>query len=924
MKECPACHRCFQDKVNHCPSDGDRLNFLITLDTTLDERYLLERKLGQGGMGLVFKAHHKFIKTQHAIKVILPDLVGNDPSLVARFRQEAMAAAAIRHPNTVSVTDYGILGGTTPYLVMEFVEGRSLHEILVEQKRLSPETAVEIMLAVCAGVAAAHRQGIVHRDLKPLNIMLRPGVPPGESLKVLDFGLAKIKSGELLGSLVMAQTQGMMGSPFYMAPEQWHDEEIDVRADIYSLGVILYQMIAGDVPFKGKSVPSIMQMHLNTPPVPLAERGIEVAPALERAVRHALEKDPEKRPHSVEEFAAELREALPQLNGNSSLREPGAQTVRIEAADLTGPHGRQGFTAGAGQETPDSLKTMAGVPDASSTGALESAGGPPGSVTFKEMPAAGETSARGSDTARHGAADTAGPFGGFAPPNTQHISLEAPTEPLSSSDAARLAAEEQLRAEALRRQQEEEESRARQQAEERERLEREERERREAEERQRRESQERARLEAEAHQRREAEERERREAEERERQEHERREAEDRQRLEAEERQRQAEERERQAEEQLRQAEESRRRADAEQQQGAAAGVYGGGAASLSAVAHAADARPHAGVATPTPSRVPLVVGGVVVLLAVLTVLGVGGYFLLRKLGTANTNGTTNTNGAANATANSNRAANSNAAANVNANSTPGGGQTHVDLVSLPGGTFQVGRTDVPPITDELRATRAGYLLWVYSQWPAHAATVGPFAIDRTEVTNAEYAEFVKETGHSAPPGGDWSGNSPAPGMERLPVVNVSFDDAKEFAAWRSRRDGVTYRLPTEEEWEFAARGGDSSRTFPWGAEWAQGHANLAGAGAAPVGSYALGRTPQGLDDMIGNVWEWTASEASMYKGNDRTALAPADRGKMVVRGGSFKSRPDGDEPVTVSARRWFAREFRDPVLGFRLVRAGS
>jgi serine/threonine-protein kinase len=296
--------------------------------------------------------------------------------------------------------------------------------------------------------------------------MLQTGVPPGESLKVLDFGLAKIKSGELLGSLVAAQTQGMMGSPFYMAPEQWSDEDIDVRADIYSLGVILYQMIAGDVPFKGKSVPSIMQMHLNTPPVPLAERGIEVAPALEQAVRHALEKDPEKRPPSVEEFAAELRAALPQLNGNASLREPGAQTVRIGAADLTGAHGRQGFTTGAGQEKPDSFKTMAGAPEAPGTGALEGAGALPGSVTVTEMPLAGETSARGSDTARHDPADTAGPFGGFAPANTQHILLEAPTEPLESSDAARLAEEERQRAEALRLQQEDEE-RARPQAEER-------------------------------------------------------------------------------------------------------------------------------------------------------------------------------------------------------------------------------------------------------------------------------------------------------------------------------------------------------------------------------------------------------------------------------------------------------------------------
>src|ERR1044071_9767037 len=409
MKECPACHRCFADHVNHCPSDGDRLKFLINLDTTLDERYLLERKLGQGGMGLVFKAHHKFIKTQHAIKVILPDLVGNDPSLAARFRQEAMAAAAIRHPNTVSVTDYGILNGTTPYLVMEFVEGRSLHEILSEQKRLSPETAVEIMLAVCAGVAAAHRQGIVHRDLKPLNIMLQPGLPPGETLKVLDFGLAKIKSGELLGSFVAAQTPGMMGSPFYMAPEQWGDDDIDIRADIYSLGVILYQMIAGDVPFKGKSVPSIMSMHLNNAPVPLAERGIDVPPALERAIQHALEKDPNKRPQSVEEFVAELREAMPQLGGGD-LREPGATTVQIGPSETVGLKNQQAMRTGLQSEGVDSLKTVAGGADVLSTSALEAGAAAP--LTPAEPTADGEALAADSpDTGRQTPAETGGPFG---------------------------------------------------------------------------------------------------------------------------------------------------------------------------------------------------------------------------------------------------------------------------------------------------------------------------------------------------------------------------------------------------------------------------------------------------------------------------------------------------------------------------------
>src|SRR5947209_5282873 len=415
MKECPSCHRCFPDKVNHCPSDGDRLKFLIALDAVLDERYQLEKKIGQGGMGMVFKARHVFIKTQHAIKIIIPELVGNDPSLVARFRQEAMASAAIRHPNTVSVTDYGVLDGTMPYLVMEFIEGHSLHDILIQEKRLAPARAVEIMLAVCAGVAAAHRIGIVHRDLKPLNILVRPGLPLGEAVKVLDFGLAKIKSGELLGSFVAAQTQGMMGSPFYMAPEQWGDEDIDVRADIYSLGVILYQMLAGDVPFKGKSIPSIMNMHLNTAPVPLSERGIEVPELLERAVQHALEKDPARRPQTVEEFMAELRAALPNLGGVALVREPGMQTINLGPVDTMGLSDKEGFETGAQDESPDILKTVASTPDAFGTNALEEGPDQPGMKTVAGPSAAHDADGRtphASDTARQQPAQTAGQFGG--------------------------------------------------------------------------------------------------------------------------------------------------------------------------------------------------------------------------------------------------------------------------------------------------------------------------------------------------------------------------------------------------------------------------------------------------------------------------------------------------------------------------------
>src|SRR5215472_12488021 len=326
MKECPACRRCFPDDINHCPQDGDATLPSLLGEPILDTRYQLEKRLGQGGMGVVFQARHIFLKTQHAIKVILPDLVGNDPMLVTRFRQEALAAAAIRHQNIIAVTDFGVVRNTTPFLVMEFVKGPSLQDLMGREGPMPVDRAYELICPTAAGIAAAHRQNIVHRDLKPLNIMLQEGVPTNEGLKILDFGLAKIKSGELLGSFVQAKTSGLMGSPFYMAPEQWSDEEPDARADLYSLGVILYQMLAGEVPFKGSSIPSIMKKHLTQSPPTFSSFGVEVPPAVEAVVRHALEKDVAARTASVGEFLSELRDSM-------NLASPG--TGRITTQPLS-------------------------------------------------------------------------------------------------------------------------------------------------------------------------------------------------------------------------------------------------------------------------------------------------------------------------------------------------------------------------------------------------------------------------------------------------------------------------------------------------------------------------------------------------------------------------------------------------------------
>src|SRR5256714_8752607 len=276
MKECPTRRCCFHDEVNNCPDDGVQTTLSIQGEPILDGRYQLERRLGQGGMGVVYKARLIFLKTQHAIKIILPDLVGNDPNLVTRFRQEALAAAAIRHQNIIAVTDFGVVRGTMPFLVMEFIQGKSLQDLMSEEGAMGPVRAFELMRPICAGIAAAHRQNIVHRDLKPLNVMIQGGIPINEGTKILDFGLAKIKSGELLGSFVAAQTTGLMGSPFYMSPEQWSDEPPDARADIYTLGVRLYQMRCGEVPFKGNSIPAIMKKHLTADVPTFASKGVEV------------------------------------------------------------------------------------------------------------------------------------------------------------------------------------------------------------------------------------------------------------------------------------------------------------------------------------------------------------------------------------------------------------------------------------------------------------------------------------------------------------------------------------------------------------------------------------------------------------------------------------------------------------------------
>ena len=780
MKECPACRRCFPDDINHCPQDGDATTPSLLGEPILDARYQLEKRLGQGGMGVVFQARHIFLKTSHAIKIILPDLVGNDPMLVTRFRQEALAAAAIRHQNIIAVTDFGVVRGTMPFLVMEYVNGQSLQDILAEEKVMAPARALEFASAIGAGVAAAHRQNIVHRDLKPLNIMTQKGQPVAEGLKILDFGLAKIKSGELLGSFIQAKTSGLMGSPFYMAPEQWSDDEPDARADIYSLGIILYQMLAGDVPYKGSSIPSIMKKHLTLPLPTFKSMGVDVPPRLEAVVQHALEKEASARTPSVEVFLNELRSAVSDFGSTVSINRP------------TGPL--------------DASETMHSP--AISTG--EQAASNTSQVAFDSMAGTVSSAALGDEEKAQIAASRA----------------EYERE---QQERDRIAREELHREAETRRQITEEKKRKE----------------KEEEDRKRKEEEERAGREKQAREQMERVERQAKELEER----------------------------------LSRLATSMPPGATVAESAPPAVGVTAGVASNNSfpgvSLPGAATSLP--GVTPPAKGNSILLIGGV--LLVVLLIVGGGAaYFLTRPAAPAVVGPTTPpTNPPTHPT-----------------------GTIKADLVEIPGGTFQMGRNDGPP-----------------QERPEHSVTVAKFFMDRTEVTNAEYAEFVRDMGYEVP--SHWVKGQPLPGQEQWPVVNVSPKDAEAFAAWRSKRDGVTYRLPTEEEWEFAARSGGEYKTYPWGDTWQDNRAVVKEATPQPVGTYPEGKDRWGVVDLIGNAWEWTSSKASIYNG--AAEIPSASREWVVARGGSYASDPkDRQIPVSATFRDWFPPTTRHQNYGFRLV----
>lgn len=308
MRECTVCQSCFPDAIAVCERDDAATVTTLPVGPIVNERYLLKKRIRSGSVSIVYLASDRVDGVDRSLKIILPELIGHDATVSERFLLLGRNAFALRHRNIVSVTDSGLIDNLLPFVATEFVIGVSL-ETIIRLGVTSAAQAVDYLSAIGAGLAHAHSSGVVHGDMKPRSILVESNQPPLHAIKIDDFGLSVLKSGKLKSPLE-GKGSGILRSPVYLAPEEWSEEGGDKRSDIYSLGVILYQMLVGEVPFKGKSIPAIMRAHLVQPPPPIAGRYPGLTSEIERVVLHAIEKDPANRPPTVESFVEEFRQAV--------------------------------------------------------------------------------------------------------------------------------------------------------------------------------------------------------------------------------------------------------------------------------------------------------------------------------------------------------------------------------------------------------------------------------------------------------------------------------------------------------------------------------------------------------------------------------------------------------------------------------------
>jgi serine/threonine-protein kinase len=421
VKTCPACQGSYPNEYAVCPQDGTPLQDVgcWAEGSVIRGKYRILGKVGRGGMGAVYKALHLAFDELRALKVIAPELL-HDQLFVERFKHEAVITRKLQHPNAVRVDDIDEAEDGRPFIVMEFIQGKSLKKLVQEEAPLPVSRVCSIVKQVALALDAAHRLGMVHRDIKPDNIALTES-PEGELVKVLDFGIAKVKEAHpgAASGMTLTGTGVVIGTPQYISPEQAkgkRGEELDGRSDLYSLGVVMYEMLTAALPFKAETTMEMLLAHIEQPPQPIRKLRPELHESIASLTMRLLEKDPARRPANAKALIEELEAA------EKRIAPPGAtRVVQPSAVASPGRQSRWGIWVGIlvllvglgggayffSRHLSSSGKVPASATPAQGGGASQQTGGQPGSYT--QSPAATASSNSGNSPQLRTAPTTSAP-----------------------------------------------------------------------------------------------------------------------------------------------------------------------------------------------------------------------------------------------------------------------------------------------------------------------------------------------------------------------------------------------------------------------------------------------------------------------------------------------------------------------------------
>lgn len=318
---CLACGLETQDEISNCPNDGSLLAAGADplLGTTFLDKYQITEVLGRGGMSAVYKAKHLMMDRYVAIKFLRSELV-HDNVMLQRFQLESKAVSLLKHPNIITVHDFGLSPQGVPYLIMDFLEGKTVSDLVAELEYLEPARCVALFTQICNALAHTHLKGVIHRDIKPSNLIISIDDDGREVAQVVDFGIAKLLEREASDASKLTASGEVFGSPAYMSPEQCNGSAIDSRTDIYALACVIYNCLTGRPPLLGRNAMETVLMHVRDMPKSFGEirPDLTISPVLERVVFKGLAKDPDERHASMTEFGSELAKSLLESNNNTT------------------------------------------------------------------------------------------------------------------------------------------------------------------------------------------------------------------------------------------------------------------------------------------------------------------------------------------------------------------------------------------------------------------------------------------------------------------------------------------------------------------------------------------------------------------------------------------------------------------------------